>query len=69
MSWQNFEKEAQKFIKNKIEIPDIKIEFTGGSNSNDKDIKIYKKSNLLFNIEIKSTFTNRAICNSSKSQY
>ena len=43
MSWQNFEKEAQKFIKNKIEIPDIKIEFTGGSNSNDKDIKIYKK--------------------------
>ena len=53
MSWQNFEKEAQKFIKNKIEIPDIKIEFTGGSNSNDKDIKIYKKSNLLFNIEIK----------------
>ena len=39
MSWQNFEKEAQKFIKNKIEIPDIKIEFTGGSNSNDKDIR------------------------------
>jgi len=53
MPWQNFEKEALKFIKNKIQIPDLKIEFMGGSNSNEKDIKIYKRNDLLFNLEIK----------------
>jgi hypothetical protein len=53
MFWQKFEEEAQKYIKEKINLKDVEIKFEGGSDSNVGDIRIIKKNKHLFNIEIK----------------
>ena len=53
MSWQKFEEEAQKYIKEKIDVSNIEIKFEGGSDSNLGDIEIIKKNKNIFNIEIK----------------
>ena len=42
MPWKNFEKEACKFLKEKIKDKKINIDCFGGSDSTAKDIKISK---------------------------
>ena len=57
MFWQKFEEEAQKYIKEKINLKDVEIKFEGGSDSNAGDIRVIKKNKNLFNIEIKKDYS------------
>ena len=53
MPWKDFEKEACKFLKEKIKDKKINIDCFGGSDSTAKDIKISKKNKYLATIEVK----------------
>ena len=53
MPWKDFEKEASNFLKSKIKGKNIYIESLGGSDSTEKDIKIFKDNKLHTIIEVK----------------
>ena len=53
MSWQNFEEQAQKYLKENLKVKSLDIIFNGGSDSNLGDVELIKNKKHLFNIEIK----------------
>jgi hypothetical protein len=53
MTWQNFEKSAEEFINKNVQIKNVSIKLSGGSNSNATDLEVKKNNKVIFNIEIK----------------
>ena len=51
--WQNFEKNATKFLEDINNNNNIKVIYKGNSNSKTIDIEILKNNLLLLNIEVK----------------